>query len=127
MVSVLAFYSDDPRSNPAEVYNFSVKIFIEKNENKQKRGRGWPIFLSNRLPQIMHRNVDIPNCQPWPVTAEKSFTVLFAGGGKESFSVAETGFERTFRLLSEKKIPPSTTSRGHSFSLKQKNSFTSKS
>jgi len=44
VVSVLAFYSDDPSSNPAEVYNFSVKIFIEKNENKQKRGRGRPIF-----------------------------------------------------------------------------------
>ena len=44
VVSVLAFYSDDPSSNPAEVYNFSVKIVIEKNENKQKRGRGWPIF-----------------------------------------------------------------------------------
>ena len=24
VVSVLAFYSDDPSSNPAEVYNFSV-------------------------------------------------------------------------------------------------------
>ena len=34
VVSVLAFYSDDPSSNPAEVYNFSVKIVIEKNENK---------------------------------------------------------------------------------------------
>ena len=44
VVSVLAFYSDDPSSNPAEVYNFSVKIVIEKNKNKLKRGRGWPIF-----------------------------------------------------------------------------------
>ena len=43
VVRVLAFYSDYPSSNPAEVYNFSVKIVIEKNENKQKRGRGWPI------------------------------------------------------------------------------------
>ena len=41
VVSVLAFYSDDPSSNPA--VNF-CKIVIEKNENKQKRGRGWPIF-----------------------------------------------------------------------------------
>ena len=39
MVSVLAFYSDDPDSNPPEVYSFySVKLF-EKNENKQKRAR----------------------------------------------------------------------------------------
>ena len=35
VVSVLAFYSDDLSSNPAEVYNFSNKIVIEKNENKQ--------------------------------------------------------------------------------------------
>ena len=37
MVSMLAFFSDDPTSNPTEVYSFfSVKIF-EKN----KRGQGW--------------------------------------------------------------------------------------
>ena len=45
VVSELAFYSDDPSSNPAEVYNFSVKIVIEKNENKQKRGRDRLIFI----------------------------------------------------------------------------------
>ena len=48
VVSVLAFYSDDPSSNPAEVYNFSVKIIIEKNENKQKRGRVGP-FLKKQI------------------------------------------------------------------------------
>ena len=37
VVSVLAFYTDDPSSNPA------VKFVFEKNENKQKGGRGWPI------------------------------------------------------------------------------------
>ena len=36
VVSVLAFYSDDPSSIPAEVYNFFCKIVVEKNENKQK-------------------------------------------------------------------------------------------
>ena len=44
VVSVFAFYSDDPSSNPADVYSFSVKFVFEKNENKQKRGQGWPIF-----------------------------------------------------------------------------------
>ena len=34
MVIVLAFYSDDPNSNPAEDYRFSVKFVFEKNENK---------------------------------------------------------------------------------------------
>ena len=28
VVSVLAFYSDDPSSNPAEAYSFSVKICV---------------------------------------------------------------------------------------------------
>ena len=36
MVSLLAFYSKDPCSNPAEVYTFSVKSF-EKKEISQKR------------------------------------------------------------------------------------------
>ena len=33
VVSVLAFYFDDPRWNPVKVNNFSV---VKKNENKQK-------------------------------------------------------------------------------------------
>ena len=37
MVSVLAFYSDNPSLNPARVYNFSVKVVVvEMNGNKQK-------------------------------------------------------------------------------------------
>ena len=45
MVSVLAFDSDDPRSNPAEVYSFySVKTLIEKNEKRQKETRVGPFY-----------------------------------------------------------------------------------
>ena len=36
VVSMLAFYSNDPSSNPADAYCFSVKFVFEKNENKQK-------------------------------------------------------------------------------------------
>ena len=36
VVSTLAFYSDDPSLNPAEVYSFFCNIVFEKNENKQK-------------------------------------------------------------------------------------------
>ena len=36
MVSVLAFNSDNPSSNPAEAYSFSVKIVFEKKRIKQK-------------------------------------------------------------------------------------------
>jgi len=32
MVSTLAFYSDDPSSNPAGVYSFYSVILVEKNE-----------------------------------------------------------------------------------------------
>ena len=38
-----AFNSDNPSSNPAEADSFFLKFEFEKNENKQKRGRGWPI------------------------------------------------------------------------------------
>ena len=44
MVSVLAFYSDDPSSNPAEVYNFSVKLLLKRTKiNKKEAGVG-PFF-----------------------------------------------------------------------------------
>ena len=36
VVSVLALYSNDPSSNPAEAYSFYSKICVWKNENKQK-------------------------------------------------------------------------------------------
>ena len=42
-VIVLAFYSDDPSSNPADANIFYVKCVFEKKENKQKEA----IFLKN--------------------------------------------------------------------------------
>ena len=39
VVGGLAFYSDDPSSNPAETCNFFSNILLEKNENKLKRGQ----------------------------------------------------------------------------------------
>ena len=45
VVSVLAFYSDDPSLNPAEVYNFSVKLLLKRTKiNKKEAGVG-PFFL----------------------------------------------------------------------------------
>ena len=44
VVNVLSFYSGDPSSNPFGVNNFSVKIVVEQNENKQKVGQGRPIL-----------------------------------------------------------------------------------
>ena len=44
VVIVLAFYSDDPSSNPAEAYSFFCKIVFEKNENKQNEARVDPLF-----------------------------------------------------------------------------------
>ena len=39
VVSVLAFYSDDPSSNPAEVYNFPVKLLLKRTKiNKKEAG-----------------------------------------------------------------------------------------
>ena len=42
MVSVLALYSDDPSSNPAEVYSFFSDKLFEKKENKLKEAGNGP-------------------------------------------------------------------------------------
>ena len=34
MVSVLALFSDDPSSNPADAYSFFCKICVEKNKKR---------------------------------------------------------------------------------------------
>ena len=36
VVSMFAFCSDDPSSNPAEVYNFSVQIVVKNNKINKK-------------------------------------------------------------------------------------------
>ena len=39
VVSVLTFYSNDPSSNPAEVYNVSVKLLLKRTKiNKKEAG-----------------------------------------------------------------------------------------
>ena len=48
VVSVLAFYSDHPSSNPTEAYNFSVKLCLKNNKNKQKEAAVGP-FKKSRL------------------------------------------------------------------------------
>ena len=41
VVSMLAFYSDDPSSNPAEVCSFSVKLLWKRTKiNKKEDGVG---------------------------------------------------------------------------------------
>ena len=41
VVSVLAFNSDDPSSNHAKVYNFSVKLYLKRTKiNKKEAGVG---------------------------------------------------------------------------------------
>ena len=48
MVSMLAFYSDDLSSNPAEAYCFFCQTVFEKNENKQKEAGVDPLLKSHR-------------------------------------------------------------------------------
>ena len=48
VVSVLAFYSDDPSSIPAEVYNFSVKLLLKRTKINKKRP-GLAQFLKKTL------------------------------------------------------------------------------
>ena len=40
MVSLLAFYSDNPSLNAAEVYSISVKMLIEKEQKCTKKRPG---------------------------------------------------------------------------------------
>ena len=44
VVSVLAYYSDNPSSDPADVYSFLLKFVFEKNKNKQKEAGVGPLF-----------------------------------------------------------------------------------
>ena len=48
VVSVLAFYSDDPSSNPAEVYNFPVKLLLKRTKINKKRP-GLAHFLKKNI------------------------------------------------------------------------------
>ena len=43
MVSVLAFYSNDPSLKPAEACSFFSVYFVFEKNKKTKRGRGLPI------------------------------------------------------------------------------------
>ena len=43
VLSMLAFYSNNPNLNPAEVYNFSLQLDLNRTKI-DKRGRSWPIW-----------------------------------------------------------------------------------
>ena len=53
VVRVLAFSSNDSSSNPAEVYNVSVEIVGEKNENKQKEAGIGPFFIKSNISRYL--------------------------------------------------------------------------
>ena len=37
VVSMLAFYSDDPSWNPAEIHNFTLKLYLKRTKINKKR------------------------------------------------------------------------------------------
>ena len=53
VVSVLAFYSEDPSSNPPDAYRFSVQFVFEKIENKQKEAEVGPFKKSRSFGAII--------------------------------------------------------------------------
>ena len=63
VVSVLAFYSDEPSSIPAEVYIFFCKIVVEKNENKQKEAGVGPFFFKKKPSKVASMDL-IDNGRP---------------------------------------------------------------
>ena len=64
MVSVLAFFSNGPSTNPAEVYSFSVKFVFEKNENKQKEAGVGPFFNSGVFAENLRFFISLGQCGP---------------------------------------------------------------
>ena len=55
VVSMPAFYSDDPSSNPADLYSFSLKFVFEKKENKQKDAGVGPFWIYKfQLPIVIY-------------------------------------------------------------------------
>ena len=55
VVSMPAFYSDDPSSNPADLYSFSLKFVFEKKENKQKDAGVGPFLIYKfQLPIVIY-------------------------------------------------------------------------
>ena len=64
VVSLLAFYSDDPISSPTDAYSFICKICVWKmNENKQKR----PFFVVEQyLSTAISWPINIFKQQPFP-------------------------------------------------------------
>ena len=65
VVTVVAFFSDDPSSNPPEAFSFFCNIVFEKNEHKQKRGRAWPTLKYWRLqePTVVSQTYRSLNCE----------------------------------------------------------------
>ena len=60
VVSMLAFYSDDPSSNPTDVYNFSVKLLLKRTKiNKKTPGLAY-LFINGRLFSIFFRSFQTP-------------------------------------------------------------------
>ena len=70
VVYVVAFYSDDPSSNPAEVYNLSVRLLLNKikiNKNVHvgpKEKVQYVRFLNCRSDKLHRQTVMAPNNAP---------------------------------------------------------------
>ena len=60
VVSVLAFYSDDLSSHPADTYSFSVQVVFEKNQNKHKEAVVGP-FKNKELTRVVCDEMRVSN------------------------------------------------------------------
>ena len=49
---MLAFYSDNPSSNPAEAYSFSVKLCLKRTKINKKETGVSPL-LEKKLPNVI--------------------------------------------------------------------------
>ena len=72
MVSMLALYSGDLSSNPAEAYSFSVKIVIEKNKLNKKEARVGPFIKKTLTPSAAKHFTILATSTSWSATASVS-------------------------------------------------------
>ena len=89
MVSMPAFYSDNPSSNTAEVYNFSVKLYLKRTKNKQKEAGFGPFLnicrwqVQKTLKILEHFRVS----QKWQTSSKAFVPLLFITVKNSSLSL----------------------------------------
>ena len=97
MVSVLAFVSDDPSSNPAESAVLILSNCLTRTKN-QKRGREWPIFkasFTSLILQSLQAVFGWMNFVIWSLRRKVSLLSLFCDATMNKEIASDDRIKRT--------------------------------